>query len=193
MNRMSLRALALAASALFAGAAAQAANVVVDALANSSSGGAGANAISLSSGQSFSVSVDPADLWSAGAVPRWSNADGLTGTLFATGSDDSGQAAGTQIGADFGPLTIGNLTTAFGTLVGQIDSGDFFVIGTSFNGVASATGMLKLYYWDSNAGDNLDHVTASVATISAVPEPSTYGLMLAGMGLVGWMARRRRD
>lgn len=26
-----------------------------------------------------------------------------------------------------------------------------------------------------------------------VPEPETYGMMLAGLGLVGWMARRRRD
>ena len=185
--RNTVAALALAA----AGGTAAAADFVVDALLNSSGGGVGMATVSLTAGDSFSVLVDPNDLWNAGALPRWSNADGLTGPLFATGSDDSGQPAGTQIGADFGIHTQGNLSAAFGTLVGQIDSGDFFAIGTSFNGIAAASGVLKLYYWDSNFGDNTEHITASV-TVGAIPEPETYALMLAGLGLVGWMARRRR-
>lgn len=34
--------------------------------------------------------------------------------------------------------------------------------------------------------------TVASAQIAAVPEPSTYALMLGGFGLVGWIARRRR-
>jgi hypothetical protein len=30
------------------------------------------------------------------------------------------------------------------------------------------------------------------ATVSAVPEPATYGMMLGGLGLVGALARRKR-
>lgn len=35
--------------------------------------------------------------------------------------------------------------------------------------------------------------TVSAMTVSAVPEPSTYATMLAGLGLVGWIALRRRQ
>jgi hypothetical protein len=191
MKRLPLRRTLASVSLALAGGAAHAADFIVDALLNSSSGGTGVATVSLTAGDSFSVAVDPTDLWSAGALPRWSNANGLTGPLFATGSDESGQAPGTQIGTDFGTLTLGNLSAPFGTLVGQIDSGDFFAIGTSFNGVAAATGTLRLFYWDSNSGDNTQFITASV-TVGAIPEPETYALMLAGLGLVGWVARRRR-
>src|SRR3954462_5946776 len=100
----------------------QASSFTVDAMTNSSSGGAGLNTISLAGGEAFSVSVDAGDLWNAGALPRWSNANGLTGNLYATGSDDSGNVAGTLIGVAFPTWTQDGYTAAYGALVGKIGS-----------------------------------------------------------------------
>jgi hypothetical protein len=188
---------ALFACALVAGlvgiSATSAQAVVVTAFTNSSSGGTGSSTgVILALGQNFTVTVDPNDLWNAGALPRWSNADGLTGPRFAVLGDDSGQAPGTLIGADFGlwnqPGT--GLSLPFGTLVGKIGVGNFFEIGTSFSGPANAAGELKLFYWDSNFSDNTQYVTAQ---ISAVPEPSTWAMMILGFAGVGYLAYRRRN
>jgi len=173
---------------LMAPLASRAAPFDIYAQANSSTGGAGLDTISLGIGDWFSVSVDPGDLWNAGALPRWSNANGLTGDLYATGSDDSGYALGTLIGKNFGLWTQGNLTAPYGALVGSIGGGDFFVIGTSFTGQAATSGMLQLFYWDSVNSDNTQYVTADVLP---VPEPGSWVLLLAGLGMLGFIARRR--
>ena len=85
--------------------------------------------------------------------------------------------------------TQGNLTAPYGTLVGQIGNGDFFVLGSSYTGVASASGVLKLYYWDSNNFDNTNGLTV---TVSAVPETSTWIMMLIGFAGVGYAAYRTK-
>ena len=36
------------------------------------------------------------------------------------------------------------------------------------------------------------HDYSAPAPVAAIPEPSTYALMLAGLGLVGWMGHRRK-
>ncbi|SDJ65230.1 PEP-CTERM protein-sorting domain-containing protein [Bradyrhizobium lablabi] len=188
VKRLLLACALISGAAGFSATAAQA--VIVDAYMNSSSGGTGdLTGVFLTAGQSFTVTVDPGDLWSAGALPRWSNADGLTGNRYATGSDDSGQLAGTLIGIDFGLWTQDGLSLPYGTLVGKIGAGNFFGIGTSFSGLANATGELKLYYWDSNYGDNTQFVSAE---ISAVPEASTWAMMILGFFGVGLIAYRRK-
>lgn len=163
----------------------------VFALAHSSNSGAGLGldtGVFFNAGEAFTVTVDPGDLWNAGDLPRWSNADGITGPdLFATGSDDSGEAAGTLIGSDiFGLHTEGSLSAPFGTLVGSV-GGSFFVLGTNFAGTAPASGNLRLYYWDTFTPDNTEFVTAFV---NPAPEPGT--LMLAALGLLALARRLRR-
>ena len=170
--------------------AANAVSYTVDAFANSSSGGTGLATFGVVTGQALAVTVAPGDLWNAGALPRWSNADGLTGPRFATGTDDSAQPVGTLIGVNFGTYTQGNLSAPYGTLVGQIGS-VFQVLGTNFSGPAWGTGVLSLFYWDSNNGDNTQFITANVSSPTGVPAPAALGLFGLGLLGLGAIARRR--
>lgn len=189
MTRLALTAFV---AATLAASSANAALFVVDALGNSSNGGSGLSTISLTVGDLFSVSVDPDDLWNAGALPRWSNADGLITDRFAVAGDDSGQPAGTHIGQPFPLFTQGSFTSAYGSLVGRLN-GQYMTLGTSFSGAAWQTGTLELFYWDSNNADNTEHVTASITRPGdGVPEPATWTMLISGFGLAGAMLRRRR-
>ena len=161
----------------------------VDAQANSVNGGTGLSTITLSAGESFSVLASASDLWSAGALPRWSNANGLTSSLAATGSDESGLASGTLIGQSFGAYTYNGFTAAFGQLVGQVGS-QYFALGTNAVGTATSAGTLNLFYWDNLGSDNVGSIAVTVA-VASVPEPETFAMLLAGLGLIGAMVRRR--
>lgn len=109
------------------------------------------------SGQPLSISAGPTSLWNAGALPRWSNANGLTSNLLATRSDESGQSSGTLIGQNWGLYTQAGFTAPYGALVGQIGS-TYFLPGTSFAGTDPSTGALNLFYWDSDYSDNTDSI-----------------------------------
>ena len=176
----------------------------VSANANSSSGGSGLQTgLFFVAGESIVGSVDRDDLWSAGAIPRWSNADGLTRELIATGTDESGQPTGTVIGAAFGSWTQNGLTAPYGSLVGNV-SDSYFVLGTDFDLLAPKTGELSLYYWDSNAGDNLESVLVTIGSgvdgrsngdggggsdASEIPAPGV--LLLVSLGLVGLLRTKK--
>jgi hypothetical protein len=179
--------------AVFAGSVllsnpAQAAVFVVDSAANSSTGGVGLATFDVAAGQRIRITSSTNDLWSLGALPRFSDGNGLVGDRFATALDDSGQAVGTRIGQSFGLWSQNGLSAAYGALVGEI-GGVYRLLGANGTQTAWGTGTLKLYNWDSNSSDNLGAISFTVAI---VPEPATWALLIAGFTLVGTGLRARR-
>jgi hypothetical protein len=76
--------------------------------------------------------------------------------------------------------TAAGLLTDANQLTGNLDKG-----ASSFN-----------YYMANADGSGIKSLTASLASISvttAVPEPTTWALMLAGIGMLGLRRARRRD
>jgi len=86
----------------------------------------------------------------------------------------------------FGPLGAG---AKLGGLYGSFDKSSFFLIGTSTVQSIGAGATLYARVNDTYYANNTGAFSVSVA---AVPEPHEWAMMLAGLGLVGWAARRRR-
>ena len=166
MNKISRAVLGAALLAISGLAAANATDFIVDAKDNSVAGGFGLDTITLSSGESLTVTAS--GTWQNDPNPAYlSGPDGHSGSTY------------TDVAS--------NQTFDIGALIGKIGSGDYFLIGSSFTGTANASGMLDLFYWDSDAGNNLGSVTAAV---TAVPEPANLALM--GLALGAFALTRRR-
>lgn len=74
-----------------------------------------------------------------------------------------------------------------------LDSGTFSSGLTHVTSTASSTNGIVLL-WTAGTGTALvgvDNVSYTVGTVSSVPETGTYAMFLAGLGLMGAMARRR--
>jgi choice-of-anchor A domain-containing protein len=69
-------------------------------------------------------------------------------------------------------------------------------LATLAGGNGQINGNVVVGNWASNIQVNTNHyfnATNVAGYVSAVPEPETYAMLLAGLGLVGFMARRRKS
>ena len=124
-----------------------------------------------------------------------------TGLFFVNGQTLTVTASGLWNGGACGDVGPGG-TSCFGdytpgipyfSLAGRIGAtGAYFEIGSSFSGPVSGNGDLFLAFVDNDADNNRGFVTATVDTgAAAVPEPGTFALVIAALGMVGTVGRRR--
>jgi hypothetical protein len=114
--------------------------------------------------------------------------------------------SGEMIGQYTGQTSFGDFTGPYGTMIGQ--GGVFNLNGngsTLGNGDVSPVS-IQAFVMSTNGAPWVDNglthsimrVSSMIATwdgpspVSAVPEADTYALLLAGLGITGWMARRKR-
>jgi hypothetical protein len=85
-------------------------------------------------------------------------------------------------------------TVNLGALIGSFSaaptkSTDWFLIGASKTVTLATAGHI---YASVNDTYHINNTGAFNVSVQAVPEPETYALMLAGLGMVGAIARRRK-
>jgi len=120
----------------------------------------------------------------------------LNGPSFATGSIDFTFGSSiTAIGAfiaDSSPLGGFSIEVFSGaTSVGLITVGSR-TLPDSFVGITSTVAFDRARFFSVSTADSWGLDNLQIGAAAAVPEPGTYALMLAGLGVGGLLARRRR-
>ena len=123
-----------------------------------------------------------------------------------TGLQNHSTAMGASL--DFGSIAAGKTLTFY---IDVATTGDVFysdkglnsdgvnhVYSTSFSGSGTVPAGTYVAFEDLKGGGDLNYhdetfVFSNVAAAPAVPEPANLALLMGGLGLVGFMARRRRS
>ncbi len=145
----------------------------------------------------------PVQLFGAGnGGDHWLSTNAATDNiLFSNFSSTVRGVGGFFFGSDlFGDYTAGGSSTLTASnILGEVLTYQLILpTQSSFVGFISSDAIATLRFKSNDADNSVwptvnDLHLSAAAVIPAVPEPSSYALLLGGMGLLGWIARRRRQ
>ena len=169
----------------FEGASANDCYGVVTGNINGNDGVAFLNGMNWGSSWTYLDATDSTSATFMGLQFSVSATSGAAGSWTLTGMDTNGGAAlNLPTSLDFAVgLKAGNEFAVWGfdnVVVDGSDSGTFSIVFTNKGGNNPDLSHLIVFGRESGAG-----------TIAAIPEADTYAMLLAGLGLVGFVARRR--
>jgi PEP-CTERM motif-containing protein len=81
--------------------------------------------------------------------------------------------------------------TLIGSVTAALNTAGSVATANSFAGFITDVAVGRLE-WEGDVGDGWNHYDDFQAQLSLVPEPETYAMLVAGLGLVGFLARRRK-
>ena len=108
-------------------------------------------------------------------------------------NDDSGLVIDPLSGVAYDSLLATNLSA--GNYTATVTQFDSFPVGSSladgFTGTAAGNFNFRTLQWALDVS-NVENATVGATYISQVPEPDSFAMLLAGLGLLGFMAKRKK-